>query len=75
MKKQERILATIPKGSRNAVRITLSVRDNRPVIDIRQFELNGLRVLVPTMKGVVLDLASLPMLIAALKTLKEEARS
>jgi hypothetical protein len=75
MSKQERILTTIPKGSRNAVRVTLSVRDNRPVIDIRQFEPNGLRVLVPTKKGVVLDLAALPMLIAALKTLKEEAWS
>jgi hypothetical protein len=75
MSKQERILTTIPKGSRNAVRVTLSVRDNRPVIDIRQFEPNGLRVLVPTKKGVVLDLAALPMLIAALKTIKEEAWS
>jgi hypothetical protein len=75
MSKQERVLATIPKGSRNAVRVTLSVRDNRPVIDIRQFEPNGLRVLMPTMKGVNFDLAVLPMVIAALEAIKAEARS
>ena len=46
------ILATIPKGPRNAIRLTLSVRDNRPVADLRQFEPNGLRVLTPTMKGI-----------------------
>jgi hypothetical protein len=59
MKNSEHVVVVIPKGSRNEVRATFSVRDNRPVIDIRQFEPNGLRVLMPTMKGVGnIDLAA-----------------
>jgi hypothetical protein len=68
MNNYERIIAVIPKGRRNVVRITLSVRGNQPVIDIRQFEPNGLRVLVPTMKGVSVDLTAVTALIAALET-------
>lgn len=75
MKNQDRIVAAIPKGARNIVRVTLSMRGDQPVIDIRQFEPNGLRVLVPTMKGVNIDPAAIPMLIAALETIKLECRS
>jgi hypothetical protein len=75
MKNQERIVAAIRKGPRNVVRVTLSMRGHHQVIDIRQFEPNGLRVLVPTMKGVNIDLAVLPILIAALETIKEGERS
>jgi len=75
MKNQERIVAAIPKGARNIVRVTLSMRGDQPIIDIRQFEPNGLRVLVPTMKGVNIDPAAIPMLIAALETIKLECRS
>lgn len=77
MSRQERTInsISIPKGSRNEIRVTLGVRDNRPVIDIRQFEPNGLRVLVPTRSGVNFDLAALPMLIAALEAFKAEGQS
>lgn len=77
MSRQERTITSIsiPKGSRNEIRVTSRVRDNRTVIDIRQFEPNGLRVLVATMKGVNVDLTALPILIAALEALKQGGQS
>jgi hypothetical protein len=74
MSKQERIVATIPKGPRNIVRVTLRMRGDQSVVDIRQFEPNGLRVLVPTMKGVNIDHTAIPMLIAALEAIKSECQ-
>jgi hypothetical protein len=75
MSKQERIVATIPKGPRNIVRVTLRMRGGRHVVDLRQFEPNGLRLLVPTMKGVSVDVAEIETLIAALETIRSECRS
>jgi hypothetical protein len=75
MSKQERIIAAIPKGARNIVRVTLTMRGHQAVVDIRQFEPNGLRVLMPTVKGVNIDPVAIPMLIAALETIKSECRS
>jgi hypothetical protein len=69
----ERIIATIPKSRRNAVRVTLGERDHRPCVDIRQFEPNGKRELMPTQKGVVIAATMIPDLIAALQaTLMEQ---
>jgi hypothetical protein len=56
---QERIVATIRKGNRNAVVVTVSQHDQRPRIGIRQHEPNGKRQLIPTMKGIGnIDLAT-----------------
>jgi hypothetical protein len=46
------ILATIPKGGRNAVVLSVRQRGLELLADIRQHEPNGLRELVPTMKGI-----------------------
>jgi len=75
MKNQERIVAAIPKGARNIVRVTLTMRGDRPVVDIRQFEPNGLRVLMPTVKGVNIDPATTRQLIVALESALAEVRT
>jgi hypothetical protein len=75
MKNRERIVAAIPKGPRNIVRVTLSMRGDQPVIDIRQFEPNGLRVLMPTMKGVNIDPTAARQLIAAIESALAEVRT
>lgn len=49
---QHVVLATIPKGPRNAIVLTEKRRGRESFADLRQFEPNGLRVLVPTMKGI-----------------------
>lgn len=49
---QERIVATIRKGNRNAVVVTVSQHDQQLSIGIRQHEPNGKRELIPTMKGI-----------------------
>jgi len=61
----ERIISTIPKGKRNAVRITIGERDHKSCVDIRQFEPNGRRELTPTLKGLVVHASMIPDLIAA----------
>ncbi len=52
MRNQERVIATIRKGKRNTIVLSLSERDQQPCLDIRQHEPDGLRVLVPTAKGI-----------------------
>jgi hypothetical protein len=68
MSNQENIVAAIPKGRRNVVRVTLRSRGDQPIVDIRQFEPNGLRVLMPTAKGMGLTPAEARELITDLKT-------
>jgi hypothetical protein len=48
----DRVVATVPKGRRNKIVVTCGERDGKPVIDIRLFKPNGLKVLMPTSKGI-----------------------
>jgi hypothetical protein len=66
MSEHQNVIAVIPKGRRNVIRVTFSTLGGHPVIDIRQYEPNGLRMLMPTIKGVNIDLAAVPALISAL---------
>jgi hypothetical protein len=52
MMKHERVVATIRKGNRNALVLTVSQHDQQFSIGIRQHEPNGKRELMPTMKGI-----------------------
>jgi hypothetical protein len=64
----DRVVATIPKGRRNVLRITMRHDDQRPCFDIRQHEPNAKRELAPTIKGISnIDPATARQLIAALK--------
>jgi hypothetical protein len=64
MKRQERVIATIRKGKRNTIVLSISERDQQPCLAIRQHEPNGLRVLVPTSN---IDPAAARELIAAIE--------
>ena len=46
------VIATIRKGNRNAVVISIKERDRQPLLDIRQHEPDGLQVLQPTRSGI-----------------------
>lgn len=46
------IVATIRKGNRNAVVVSVKERDGKPLLDIRQHEPDGLQVLQPTRSGI-----------------------
>ena len=66
MKNQERIIGSIQRGRRNKIHVTLRSRGDQPIVDIREFEPNGLRVLTPTAKGMGLTPAEIRKLIAML---------
>ena len=46
------IIATIRKGNRNAVVVSVKERGQEPLLDIRQHEPDGLHVLKPTRSGI-----------------------
>jgi hypothetical protein len=48
----KRVVATIRKGNRNAVVVTVGRHGRHSYIDIRQYEPDGLRVLKPTRSGI-----------------------
>jgi hypothetical protein len=69
----ERVIAVIPKGRRNVIRVTLSALGGHPVIGIRQHEPNGLRALVPTAKGISnIDFTAARQLAQAIEAAFEE---
>jgi hypothetical protein len=45
-------IAIIRKGNRNAIVFTVNERDQQPLLDIRQHEPDGLRLLQPTRSGI-----------------------
>ena len=67
-------IASVPKNSREEVRIALSEYRGTPLIDVRTFsDYSGEGELKPTAKGVSLRIARLPELIEALEKARAEA--
>ena len=70
------VVATVPKNSREELRVRLTEFRGHRLCDLRQFALvKAGSDRTPTRKGVAVNVALLPSLIAALQVAQEEARA
>ena len=75
MIKQDQLIASIPKGTYAQVRVQLRCYEDRDLIDVRVFApAKDSDMLVPTAKGISLDIGSLPELRAAFAQAENSAR-
>ena len=75
MIEQDQLIARISKGARAEVRVQLRGFKDKDLIDVRVFApAKDSVTLVPTSKGISLDISALPELRAALEVAESAAR-